>query len=311
VGGAVFGCASDDESLGGSAGTGGGNTATSGSAGLAASGAGGTSSAGTGANAATGGAAGAGDDVPWATGGTASMTDQASYPNPFSALPDACSVTCELTEGPCYSADSTEIQDISYGRPGLPLRLYLRILDDTCTPVPGATVDLWHCGPEGIYSGNDAAHEDVAFCTGNDEDFESHLYFRGKQTTGDDGVVYFDTCFPGWYASRTIHIHMTISLGETAYVTTQFGFDDTLDDDIVATQPIYSDRGSRDTTNTTDTVLPADDVADYVFDAEKMTDGAMLAWKTLILRSSVDDAICSPSGAATPPGAPPSGSAAP
>ena len=50
------------------------------------------------------------------------------------------------------------------------------------------------------------------------------------------GVVYFDTCFPGWYSSRTIHVHMTISVGGSAYVTTQFGFDDTLDDSIVASQ---------------------------------------------------------------------------
>jgi protocatechuate 3,4-dioxygenase beta subunit len=318
LGGIVFSCASDGDGSGGTAGTA-GSSASAGTGGLSGTGAGGSSTAaGSGGTQATAGATSAGEtgagagggaaDVPWATGGTVAMTDKASYPNPFTDLPSACNVTCALTEGPCYSADSVEIQDISYGRSGLPLRLYLRILDDACKPVAGATVDLWHCGPEGVYSGNDSAHEDVAFCTGNDADFESHLYFRGKQTTNADGIVYFDTCFPGWYSSRTIHIHMTISVGSDAYVTTQFGFDDTLDDSIVAGEPIYKDRGARDTSNTTDTVLPADDVADYVFETQKMTDGAMLGWKTIILRSSLDDAICSPSGAGGPPGGgPPNG----
>ena len=52
-----------------------------------------------------------------------------------------------------------------------------------------------------------------------------------------------------------------------------------------------------DTTNATDTVLPATGLSDYLFDTEKMTDGAMLAWKTIILRTAVSETICSPSGA--------------
>ena len=249
--------------------------------------------------------------IPWATGGTASMTGKNNYPNPFSGTPATCVASCELTEGPCYSSQSIEIQDISYGYTGLPMRMYLQILDDACKPVAGALVDVWHVGPTGKYSGNDSAHENVAFCTGNDTDFTSHLYFRGKQTTDVNGIVYFDTCFPGWYASRTIHIHMTISIGGTAYVTTQLGFADTLDDEIVATQPVYKDRGSRDTLNSTDTVLPSTDVDNYLFETQKMTDGAMLAWKTLILRSSLSTTLCSPSGAGGSPGGGPGGEGGP
>jgi protocatechuate 3,4-dioxygenase beta subunit len=312
AGSVVFGCSSDDAgsaaSDGASSGAGGSSSATNGGSGgsnVAGSGTTGTAGESTAGEA---GAGAAGSEVPWATGGTAAMTAQASYPNPFGALPSACSVTCALTEGPCYSADSVELQDISYGRPGLPLRLYLRILDEACTPMAGAQVDVWHTSPEGIYSGNDAEHEDVAYCTGNDEDFETHLYFRGKQTTDDDGIAYFDTCFPGWYSGRTIHIHLTIRIGDEAYVTTQFAFDDALDDSIVASQPIYEARGERDTKNTSDGVFPAADIAEYTFETAKMSDGAMLAWKTIILRSSLDEAICSPSGSAGGPmgGPPPS-----
>jgi protocatechuate 3,4-dioxygenase beta subunit len=238
----------------------------------------------------------------WASGGTAAMTAKATYPNPFTDLPATCTATCELTEGPCYSSQSVAIQDISYGYAGLPMRMMLRVLDENCKPVSGAVVDVWHVGPTGKYSGDDTAHENVAFCTGNDADFTSHVYFRGKQTTDESGVVFFDTCFPGWYAGRTIHVHMTITVGGQAYVTTQLGFADTLDDEIVSTEPIYKDRGARDTTNTSDTVLPATGVEAYLFDTQKMTDGAMLAWKTLILRKSLGESVCSPAGAGGPPG---------
>jgi protocatechuate 3,4-dioxygenase beta subunit len=239
------------------------------------------------------------------------MTGKADYPNPFTDTPTACAASCELTQGPCYSSQSEVIQDISYGYEGLPMRMYLRVLDESCKPVVGAVVDVWHVGPTGKYSGDDAANEQVAFCTGNDSDFTSHVYFRGKQTTDANGVVYFDTCFPGWYASRTVHVHMTIDVGGQAYVTTQLGFDDALDDEIIGSQPLYDARGARDTTNATDTVLPATGLADYLFATQKMADGAMLAWKTLFLRSSLGEALCSPAGAGGSPRGGPGGDGGP
>jgi protocatechuate 3,4-dioxygenase beta subunit len=248
----------------------------------------------------------------WATGGTAAMVDKAAYPNPFATgcgLPSSCLVTCELTQGPCYSSQSVEIQDISYGYTGLPMRMYFRVLDEACNPVAGAVIDVWHVSPVGKYSGDDTVQENIAFCTGNDSDFTSHLYFRGKQTTDATGVAYFDTCFPGWYSSRTIHVHLTISVGGDAYVTTQLGFADALDDSIIATQPVYKDRGARDTTNTTDTVLPAAEIDAYLFSTARMSDGAMLAWKTIVLRASTSEAICGAGGDAGggPGGGPPAG----
>jgi protocatechuate 3,4-dioxygenase beta subunit len=207
-----------------------------------------------------------------------------------------------MTEGPCYSAQSVEIQDISYGYNGLPTRMYFQVVDDACKPVAGAVVDVWHVSAVGKYSGNDSANENVAFCTGNDSDFTSHLYFRGKQTTDANGVVFFDTCFPGWYSGRTVHVHFTISVGGQAYATSQVFFPDTLDDEIISTQPLYKDRGTRDTTNETDSVISASAVSDYLFEYKKMSDGAMLAWKTLVIRSSLSTASCSAPGGSGGPG---------
>jgi protocatechuate 3,4-dioxygenase beta subunit len=229
------------------------------------------------------GGGGAADAGAWATGGTASMTGKASYPNPFSGAPTSgCSATGALTGGPCYDAASQSLQDISYGQNGLPMRMYFRVLDASCTPVAGVQVEVWHTAPTGKYSGDDTAHENVSFCTGNDADYVSHLYFRGKQTTDASGVVVFDTCFPGWYSGRTVHVHFTVTSGSTAF-TSQYVFDDALDDAIIGTQPVYGARGTRDTTNLTDTVVSASDYTRFLFQTQPMTDGAMLAWGTITL----------------------------
>lgn len=44
------------------------------------------------------------------------------------------------------------------------MRLALLVVDESCNPVPGARVDIWHTGPEGLYSGEDAS----TFCTSDD-----------------------------------------------------------------------------------------------------------------------------------------------
>jgi protocatechuate 3,4-dioxygenase beta subunit len=228
----------------------------------------------------------------WATGGTAAMSG--NYPDPFaSGLGTACDLTCSATIGPCYAVSPTR-QDISEGQDGLPVRLAFLIVDESCNPVPGATIEIWHCSPAGVYSGNesDSATLDVAFCTGNDATAQASRFFRGIQTADANGRVDFDTCFPGWYSSRTIHIHFIVRVNGTEYVTSQFVFDDALDDEIVATQPLYNTRGARDTTNATDNVVSADTAAAYSFQTQRMADGAMLAWKAIVVRSSTSAALC-------------------
>jgi protocatechuate 3,4-dioxygenase beta subunit len=219
----------------------------------------------------------------WATGGTASMTGKSSYPNPFAGgSTSGCVATGTLTQGPCYDSASVKIQDISYGQDGLPMRMYFQVLDSACNPIAGATVDVWHVAPTGKYSGNDSVNEVVAYCTGNDTNYTSHLYFRGRQVTDSTGVVFFDTCFPGWYAGRTIHVHFIITAGSKS-LTSQYLFDDALDDEIIATQPIYGTRGKRDTTNSTDAFVSASQYPKFLFQTQRMSDGTMLAWKAIVL----------------------------
>jgi protocatechuate 3,4-dioxygenase beta subunit len=235
----------------------------------------------------------------WATGGTVSM--QGNYPDPFaSGISTTCTLTCAATLGPCY-ANTLVRQDISEGHDGLPVRLAFLVVDESCTPVPNASIDIWHAAPEGLYSGDDASD----FCTSGDATARAARWFRGVQTTDASGRADFDTCFPGWYSSRTVHIHFTIRVNDQEYVTSQLFFDDALDDEIINGQPLYNTRGPRDTTNANDNVISADTVGEYLFQTQRMDDGAMLAWKTLVIRSSLSDALCDVPGGGGGGGPPP------
>jgi hypothetical protein len=133
-----------------------------------------------------------------------------------------------------------------------------------------------------LASGSGGAENVAASSDGNDTNYTSHLYFRGKQVTNSTGVVLFDTCFPGWYSGRTIHVHFIIRAGSKS-LTSQYLFDDALNDEIIGTQPIYNARGRRDTTNVTDPFVSASQYRQFLFQTQRMPDGAMLAWKAIVV----------------------------
>ena len=232
-------------------------------------------------------------DVAWLTGGTAGMSGV--YENPFTNS-ESCALRCAMTLGPCY-AETVERQDISEGYPGLPVRLAFQVVDEACEPIVGATVDIWHTRNSGLYSGSDAND----FCTSGDADATSHRYFRGKQTSDTDGRVDFDTCFPGWYASRTVHIHFRVQRAGQDYVVSQLFFPQALIQAIFAGHSDYAAFGQPDTSNASDSVLGSTAPDPYLFAWAKQSDGAMLAWKRLVIRDSLSDSVCSVGGGGGPP----------
>jgi protocatechuate 3,4-dioxygenase beta subunit len=218
-------------------------------------------------------------DGNWATGGTAAMSG--TYPDPFTAgLGSACTLYKASTKGPCHAL-TAERKDISEAQPGLPVRLAFLIVNPSCEPVPGATLELWHTNPGGLYSGSDA----INMCTNGNAAARASRWFRGIQTADAKGRVDFDTCFPGWYGGRTIHIHFTVRVGGTEYLTSQLYFDDKLNDEILETQPVYKGRGAKDTTNASDGVLRQTGPSGFLFETKKMDDGALLAWKAIVVHA--------------------------
>ena len=223
------------------------------------------------------------DSSRWQSGGTGAMA--ASYPNPFDteAAGGTCAATCAATQGPClldHDALPPERVDVSENLPGLPVRLGFRALNTGCRPISGASVEIWHVGTQGLYSGDTPDH---SYCSKGDAAAIAAQFGRGVQITDGKGEVFFHTTFPGWYQGRTVHIHVRIRVGSKLSLTTQFFFDDGVVDQIIATQPAYKDRGARTTTNQNDGVVSAAAADAYSFSVRQADDGVMLAWKTVVV----------------------------
>lgn len=217
----------------------------------------------------------------WASGGTAAMTAKACYPDPFTATVSSCVlVMCQTTAGPCTAAAPVRV-DVSEGYPGLPVRLALKFVTaQTCAPLAGAVIEIWHTQVTGVYSG---VTPNPQMCSGGDADAPSHGYMRGTQTTDAAGVVTFDTCFPGWYSGRAIHIHFSVTVGGTSQVISQLFFDQTLIQQIFAAHPDYAPHGQPNTSNTSDNIYGG---AQYLLDTARMSDGAMLASKVIAVHGA-------------------------
>lgn len=117
------------------------------------------------------------------------------------AKPD-CVLTPEQEEGPFYIDLAQIRRDIVEDRPGVPLALALTVVDsDTCKPIRGAAVDVWHCDARGVYSGEPS------------EGSKGETYLRGIQLTDRNGQAEFATIYPGQYPGRTTHIHVKVHIG--------------------------------------------------------------------------------------------------
>lgn len=182
----------------------------------------------------------------------ASAASATAQPAAVSVLP-SCVVRPQQTEGPYFVDERLNRADIrSDPNTGsvkegalLALTFLVSRIGNTCEPLPGAIVDIWHCDAAGIYSDvNDASAGSTV----------GQGFLRGYQTTDANGLATFTTIYPGWYPGRTVHIHFKIRTeeGGAAYdFTSQLYFDDTLTD-AVFTQAPYAARGPRNTRNERD-----------------------------------------------------------
>jgi protocatechuate 3,4-dioxygenase beta subunit len=184
--------------------------------------------------------------VPGAATTTATMS--------AAAASSICVVTPEETEGPYFVDELLYRSDIRTDpadgtvKDGVPLQLTFAVMSvsgGACTPLAGATVDIWHCDALGVYS-DVQAQQSVG-----------KKFLRGTQVTDASGIATFTTIYPGWYQGRAVHIHFKVRtdpLAKTGKVlTSQLFFDDALTD-TVYTQAPYASRGQRDTPNSRDNI---------------------------------------------------------
>lgn len=221
-----------------------------------------------------------GSSESWARGGTSAMIAKASYPDPFTAAASSCLLAATTTEGPCTTTSDLARDDISEGWQGLPVRLALKVVDSSCTPLASATIKIWHTNLEGSYSGQTPNN---GMCL-KQASYSSQDFFRGVQKTGADGTAYFDTCFPGWYRGRAVHIHFQVKSGATSYRVSQLFFPEDITQDVFANHADYQSYGQPDTVFSNDNIMsgiPSAQRDRHILTIARMTDGVMLASKVV------------------------------
>lgn len=173
---------------------------------------------------------------------------------------DVCAIIPEVTEGPYYFDPALERIDITEGRPGIPLRVRLQVVDTDCTVLEGARVDLWHCDATGVYSGYPNQGDDGSV------DTTGRTFMRGTQFADANGIVEFETVYPSWYRGRTTHIHFKVFIAENTILTGQLFFPDALSEYIFLNVAPYNDRAAtRDTLNSNDNIAAQSTRAAYAF----------------------------------------------
>ncbi|PSN59471.1 aromatic compound dioxygenase [Corynespora cassiicola Philippines] len=201
---------------------------------------------------------------------------------------NSCILTPEVTQGPYYVQGELVRQDITEDQEGVSLHLDIQLIDvNTCEPVPQAFLEIWHCNSTGVYSGVAASgNGDSSDLTNLDATF-----LRGIQQSDDNGVVQFDTLFPGHYTSRATHIHVlshsdstlmpnnTLSGGTVTHVGQVFADQDLIA--LVETQEPYASNTQELTTNAEDSILSE----------ETATDGVDPVFEYVLLGDDVSEGI--------------------
>ncbi|KAK2042843.1 aromatic compound dioxygenase [Colletotrichum somersetense] len=205
-----------------------------------------------------------------------------------------CALVPESIIGPYYVEGELIRTDATDGQPGVPVHLDIQFVDVTsCAAVPQQLIDLWACNATGVYSGVAAAGQGGLNTT----------FGRAVQQTDDDGVVQFDTIFPGHYVGRTTHYHIMSTDGAeilpngtfqngTARNIGQLFFDQSIISEVETLAP-YNTNTQALTTNLQDGIAADEATAEYdpflkyVRLGDDLSDG-LLMWITIGINTTAN-----------------------
>ncbi|WP_442945995.1 dioxygenase family protein [Ohtaekwangia sp.] len=169
----------------------------------------------------------------------------------------SCTSTDSETAGPFPTKSPSDLvkSDIRSDRTGVAFSIVITIenKNNSCSPLEGALVDIWHCDKDGYYSEYGGTSMQTV-------DYTSVHFLRGRQTTDSDGKVAFTSIFPGWYQSRATHIHVHVyNAAGTSLLVTQIAFPEGSDSAVAlvnaSTANGYTKGMSGYTYNASDTVF--------------------------------------------------------
>lgn len=164
----------------------------------------------------------------------------------------SCMLSPEETAGPfpIITPSSLVKANIISDRNGVALLINITVNQkvgaDSCNPLSGVYVDLWHCDSEGNYSQYGGSNM-------QNVDYSNKNFLRGRQLTDANGQVSFISIFPGWYRGRAPHIHIEIlNIEDESLVVTQIAFPEEVCNTVYNTT-FYN--GEADTSNENDNVF--------------------------------------------------------
>jgi len=167
-----------------------------------------------------------------------------------STTTESCTLSPSETSGPFPIKTPSDLvrENIIGDRTGVALLITLTIQDqsNSCQPLSGVFVDLWHCDADGNYS-------EYGGTQMQSTNYTNQHFLRGRQTTDSNGQASFISIFPGWYKGRAPHIHIEIlDSNENSIRVTQIAFPKNICDIVYATSDY---NGEADTSNESDNVF--------------------------------------------------------
>ena len=185
-----------------------------------------------------------------------SLSSSTSSSTSSSSATGSCVLIPSETQGPypltaILSNSAIFRADITEGKTGVPLTLKLRLvnINSDCSPFTYASIYVWHCDKDGVYSGYAQPGVNTV----------GETFCRGVQDVNENGEVVFTTIYPGWYTGRITHIHFQSFLyndtSTSASVTSQLAFPEDITRDVYNSD-LYNEHGQ----NTSVSSFAADNV---------------------------------------------------
>ncbi|KAF6797060.1 extracellular dioxygenase [Colletotrichum musicola] len=128
---------------------------------------------------------------------------------------NTCVLAPDTVWGPYGVDGEINRHDLRETQGGIDFYLDIGVIDiETCEPLQGTALTIWNCNATGSYSSFTGIDPDTSelldgWTKRTDGTTDDETFLRGIQVTDENGIVEFLTKFPGYYITRTTHIHVT------------------------------------------------------------------------------------------------------